>query len=1004
MINQLYKKTRPVLLIAVAGAAYFFNGTACNTDPNLDPNSASHDPNGLGQPSTTDTNNPDKPTPVAQQLCGTITISAVSGQTSVPATAICAGSDLTLQASFDGACGNAAHQWSVASGNCSISGANDGETVVVSAAAGGTGSCQISYSLACANCEGPNNSSATLAIGSMPVAGIDAVAPRGESTDNTACVPDAGAGATYNWTISGATITSGQGTACITYSVGDVATGANVSLDVEVKGNACVNTGTLDLAVQAGPPCSVTASSPFPNSISNSACVPDAGPGATYNWSITGGTITAGQGTPCITYSANSVDSVTFNTSVTLAGETCTSSLVVNTQTDLLCTLQASDVFASSTGNVASVQNVGAGATYAWTITGGSITSGQGTSSIEFSANASGSVNLSVNVGLNGTTCTAASTLEILPGVEPCEMAAAAPCPNSSGNTACAPDVGPEGIYIWNITGGVITSGASDRCITYSAGGAGVVTLEVHIIGFLCDCIVTQELPIESGPSTAISAITPCPNSTGNSASVPDAGVGAAYTWTITGGTITSGQGTRTITYTAGASGMVSLGISISGTTGCTVSGTKNSEISPFPAAAISASNPCANSTGNSACVPFAGDGSTYAWTITGGTITSGQGTACITYSAGASGSVNLGVSVTSGHGCNSLNNKALTVQASPTVTITANPPCPNSTGNVATSTNAGVGAIYTWTLTNATITSGQGTASIQYTANGSGNVGLSVAVETLGGCLGNASQSVAITVNPTTTITAPTPCVGSLGNAASVPDAGVGATYSWSITGGTITAGQGTRSLTYTAGNGASVILNVTVATANGCALNGSQTIALNPIPVASITAGPACTGSTSNVATVPDAGVGATYSWSITGGTIVGGQGTRTLTFAVDSGASANLNVTVARNSCSANGTKVVLITPPPTCTFNPPTVPGVLTGIIVGGTPPYTVSANVQGLGWAVLNTQVDNAGVGPGFTLTYSFDHSQMVEVGSFSSTFTDDNGCVQSPCTIQVPCF
>ena len=52
-------------------------------------------------------------------------------------------------------------------------------------------------------------------------------------------------------------------------------------------------------------------------------------------------------------------------------------------------------------------------------------------------------------------------------------------------------------------------------------------------------------------------------NSTGNVASVANAGAGAIYAWSITNGTITAGQSTPQVTWTAGASGSVGLGVSI---------------------------------------------------------------------------------------------------------------------------------------------------------------------------------------------------------------------------------------------------------------------------------------------------------------------------------------------------------------------------------------------------------------------------------------------------------
>jgi uncharacterized protein YfiM (DUF2279 family) len=97
-------------------------------------------------------------------------------------------------------------------------------------------------------------------------------------------------------------------------------------------------------------------------------------------------------------------------------------------------------------------------------------------------------------------------------------------------------------------------------------------------------------------------------------------------------------------------------------------------------------------------------------------------------------------------------------------------------------------------------------------------------------------------TTAPDATIIAPASVTkNSTGNIASVRDAGVGAAYSWTITNGTITAGQTTRQITWTAGSAGSVGLGVTIV--SGCASSGSasvvtlntetnQTVTFNPIP----------------------------------------------------------------------------------------------------------------------------------------------------------------------------
>jgi hypothetical protein len=66
----------------------------------------------------------------------------------------------------------------------------------------------------------------------------------------------------------------------------------------------------------------------------------------------------------------------------------------------------------------------------------------------------------------------------------------------------------------------------------------------------------------------------------------------------------------------------------------------------------------------------------------------------------------------------------------------------------------------------------------------------------------------------------------GSSGNLASVPDSGTGATYSWTITGGTLTGGAGTPNVTFTAGSSDTVLLSVTVTTTTGCGKTGNLTI----------------------------------------------------------------------------------------------------------------------------------------------------------------------------------
>ncbi len=88
----------------------------------------------------------------------------------------------------------------------------------------------------------------------------------------------------------------------------------------------------------------------------------------------------------------------------------------------------------------------------------------------------------------------------------------------------------------------------------------------------------------------------------------------------------------------------------------------------------------------------------------------------------------------------------------------------------------------------------------------------------------GSATVTVLPTAAPLTDITTPSPVApGTTGLAASIPDAGAGATYAWTITNGSITDGQGTASITYSVGGLGKTLLGVTVASPGGCSATGA-------------------------------------------------------------------------------------------------------------------------------------------------------------------------------------
>ena len=582
--------------------------------------------------STCNTNNGDSPAPDITSLgngqklsdtapttvgsCGTLSI------TGDPA--LMTGSTHTYTATIQGACDSPAHSWSIPAGNCSISGSATGSTVDVTG--GSSSSCTIQDTLACANCAGiPVIASIQVGVSAMPDCTITASAPCANSSNNTASVADAGAGAVYTWIVTNGTILSGQGTRAITYSVG--ANGV-VTLHVHITNATCECEANKVLTISPAPNCTIIAPAlPCPNSTGNIASVADAGVGATYNWSITNGTITAGQGTNTITFTAGASGTVGLAVDVTVGGCSCHWTLQVQLNDTLNCTITARPPCPNSTGNTACVPDAGAGTTYVWAITGGVITAGQNTPCITYTAGESGDVVITVDVSMPGCACPChgSLTLHISPNPD-CTITANNPCPSSTGNTASVADAGSGATYTWALTGGTITAGQGTNSITYTANASGSVVISVSVTTSAgCSCNGRKELTISSVLDCTITANAPCPNSTGNTASVADAGVGATYVWGITGGTITAGQGTNLITYTAGASGSVVFTVDVN-RGGCSCHGTLTVQINAAPSCTITAIAPCPNSTGNTASVAGAGAGAVYVWGITGGTFTAGQG------------------------------------------------------------------------------------------------------------------------------------------------------------------------------------------------------------------------------------------------------------------------------------------------------------------------------------------------------------------------------------------
>ncbi|MBI1752337.1 MAG: SUMF1/EgtB/PvdO family nonheme iron enzyme, partial [Acidobacteria bacterium] len=228
----------------------------------------------------------------------------------------------------------------------------------------------------------------------------------------------------------------------------------------------------------------------------------------------------------------------------------------------------------------------------------------------------------------------------------------------------------------------------------------------------------------------------------GPTASVVAQGTGSTYTWTLSnGGTITAGQGTRTITWTAPASGTVTASCTVANALGdAAPAGTANSTVvaaATQPTVTVPA-NVTASKPGLTASVVAQAAGSTYTWSLSGGSITAGQGTRTITWTAPASGTVTASCTVANVAGdaaaAGTANSTVVAAATQPTVTVPANVTA-SKPGLTASVVAQAAGSTYTWSLSNGgIITAGQGTDAITWTAPASGTVTASCTVANVAG------------------------------------------------------------------------------------------------------------------------------------------------------------------------------------------------------------------------------------------------------------------------------
>jgi len=509
-----------------------------------------------------------------------------------------------------------------------------------------------------------------------------------------------------------------------------------------------------------------------------------------------------------------------------------------------------------------------------------------GANAQQFVATTSGSYTVTVT-NAAGCSATSSATPVTVNSTVNVTISAGGPttfCAGGSVNLTANPS-GGSGTFAsfqWLLNGSPI-GGANAS--TFSATATGNYSVTVTDSAGCTGTSAPQSVTVNAPPSAAINApASTCANSNAGANIVSPVG-GATYTWSITNGTLSSGQGTPSIIFTAGTTSPVSISVTAS-LNSCTATGNASVAIGSFTPVITGSNTFCPG--GNTTLTASAG--TTFQWSLNGSPIGSANAQTFVATAVG-----NYTVAVTNGSGCSGTS-APFAVSQTPlaTPTITTSGPTTFCNGGGVTLTSSAT-SNNQWLLNG--VPNGITSQSFNATATGSYSV-----MVTSGSCSATSSP-VAVTVNPNPSVSITGPSAVCAGGSATL-DAGAGfATYAWST---------GATTQTITVSPASTTTYSVTVTNGNGCSANASKTITISSGATTATIQAPSSvpTGSSGNAASVPPAQSGSTYNWTISGGTITSGNGTPSIVWSAGSGSVATISITITSGSCTASGSVNVAI----------------------------------------------------------------------------------------------
>jgi hypothetical protein len=742
-------------------------------------------------------------------------------------------------------------------------------------------------------------------------------------------------GNTYAWTVTGAgTLVSGANSNAIIVQFTNPASITPGSSTITVTEtntlSGCAASANVTVTVNYMPQATaINGQSPVCNGDVKTYSIAGEPAGLTYQWTITGGTIVANNGSS-IDVKWATVGNHTIEVLIKNPGTNCEITLtrMVTVEFNPNPAISGDTQVCQDEVEIYSTP-YNAGSSYAWVVTGGTITSGQASNVITVKWTTAGNQTVQVTETNASGNCFKVATLNVTVFVTP---AANGIQRLDAGNVKHACEgytytygtnaANPQNFnWKWFVTGGQFVGSSTNPTAQVKWTQTGNQVLRVTITTPGTDCEITLEEIVSVTP-------TPQPNIDGAKVAcinkdhvyqtpfVP----GNTYQWSITPSnvfaTITGYPNSNVIEVKWIQPGLHTVTLTETNVAGgCATTVSIQVQVNLIPTPFITSTTGYGNPPGRRPGIvcnfsthtytTFATPGNTFIWTVTGGTIASGQYTNTISVQWGPSGIGTIAVQETiPGSDCITTKRDTIDIRPTPTPVITGNgDPCGSSIQTY--STPFVNGNSWTWTVVGGTILNGQNTNQITVLWNNTvwpntlaGSVAVTEWVTDVlpfQTCIASTSRNITVRPNPPVpTITGPAvvcatdltdspQTINTVTYSTSIPTQGSAQgfiSYQWSVSNnGTILGGATGTSInvqwTNTGSTPTSGSVTVVHTSTFGCTASNTLSVTINPLP------NPIISGTRSvcqnSVHTYSTPGFpGHLYTWTVGGGNIIrSGQG---------------------------------------------------------------------------------------------------------------------------------